>query len=243
MFNFAAIIEMDMRLIVYTVFFLISSGLSGQEKMSVEVISDTAIYLEQVRENPNNEMLDFEGFVSGIQLDIRFATNNNIIGEKLYASPKAFVRKPMAVSLEIIQEALRRRGYGLIILDAYRPYSVAEKMTEKMKNHTDKSFFENSVKHSRGASVDVSLFSLATGKEIQMPSGYCQSSAASLSNYPDLPDNVLENREILIQVMQQHGFRVSPDQWWHFDFMGWQAFDKMDLTFEEIQNMNTKINN
>ena len=238
MFNFAANIKMAMRLIVYTVFFLISSGLSGQEKTSVEVISDTAKYLKQIRENPNNEMLNLEDFVSGIQFDIRFATSNNIIGEKIYVSSKAFVRKPMVVALEIIQEALRRRGYGLIILDAYRPYSVAEKMTEKMKNHTDKSFFENSVKHSRGASVDVSLFSLATGKEIQMPSGYCQSSEASLSNYPDLPDNVLENRKVLIQIMQQHGFRVSPNQWWHFDFMGWQAFALMDLTFEELENIN-----
>ena len=238
MFNFAAFIEVTMRLIVYAILFLISSGLFGQEKKSVVVINDTSKYLEQVRENPNNELLDLEDFIPGLKLDIRFATINNIVGEKIYASPKAFVRKPMAVSLEIIQEALNRRGFGLVIYDAYRPFSIVEKIDEQMKNPADEALLENSVKHSRGASVDVSLFNLATGEEVQMPSGYCQKIEATNTNYQDLPDNVLENREILIQVMQQHGFRVNPNQWWHFDFMGWQAFELMDLSFEEIENMN-----
>ena len=62
-----------MRLIVYTVFFLITSGLFGQEKTSIEVISDTAKYSEQIKENPNNKLVDLEGFVPGLNLDIRFA--------------------------------------------------------------------------------------------------------------------------------------------------------------------------
>ena len=236
MFIFAAIIEMVMRLIIYSFFFLISAGLQGQGKVNV-VISDTSAYLEQIEKNPNNEMLDLEDFVPGIMLDIRFATKNNIVGERLYTSPKAFVRKPMAVSLEIIQEALNRRGLGLIVFDTYRPYSVAEKINEQMNNPSEKTLLENSVKHCHGASVDVSLFSLATGKEVQMPSGYCQNMEATRPDYPDLPDNVLKNREILIQLMQQHGFRVSPNQWWHFDFMGWQAFNLMDLSFEELEKV------
>ena len=236
--NFAAIIEMAMRLITYIVFFLISASIMGQENLKTSVIGDTIGYLRQIRENPNNELIDLEDFVPGLNLDIRFAAKDNVTGEQLYSNSKAFARRPVAVSLSIIQEALNRRGLGLIIYDAYRPYADAKKLANRMKNSESDGFLENNIKHSRGASVDVSLISLTTGEEIQMPSGYCQNMEATQTDYSDLPDNVIANREILIQVMQQHGFRVSPKQWWHFDFMGWQAFDLMNLSFEELENVN-----
>jgi D-alanyl-D-alanine dipeptidase len=240
--NFAAIIKTAMRFIVYAIFFLISFVLVGQEKSEVVVIRDTVNYLQLIGDDASNELINLEGFVPGLKLDIRYATSNNISGEPLYVKGQAFVRKPVAVSMAIIQDALNRRGLGLKIFDAYRPYAVAEKLAEQLKNSGYAGFSENNTKHSRGASVDVSLISLASGEEIQMPTDYCQNSEATRTNYRNLPDNVRNNREILIQVMQQHGFRVSPDQWWHFDFMGWQAFSLMDLSFEELEIFNKNMN-
>lgn len=238
MINFAAIIEMAMRLIIYIVFFLISVSIMGQENLKTNVIGDTIVYLRQIEENPNNELVDLENFVPGLNFDIHFATKDNVTDEQLYSIKKAFARRPVAVSLSIIQEALNRRGLGLLIFDAYRPYADAIKIGDRMKNSESDGFLENNIKHSRGGSVDVSLISLTTGEEIQMPSGYCQNIKVTHTDYPDLPDNVIANREILIEVMQQHGFRVSPKQWWHFDFMGWQAFDLMNVSFEELENIN-----
>lgn len=210
----------------------------GQENLKTNVISDTIVYLRQIEENPNNELVDLESFVPGLNFDIHFATKDNVTGEQLYSIKKAFARRPVAVSLSIIQEALNRRGLGLLIFDAYRPYADAIKIGDRMKNSESDGFLENNIKHSRGGSVDVSLISLTTGEEIQMPSGYCQNMEATQTDYPDLPNNVIANREILIEVMQQHGFRVNPKQWWHFDFMGWQAFDLMNVSFEELENIN-----
>ena len=229
-----------MRLTFSIVFFLFTALLFGQEKPKVDVISDTLHYLEQINENPNTEMVNLENFVPGIKPDIRFATKNNPSGRNLYPSAEVFVRRPLAVSLNIIQETLNRRGLGLIIFDAYRPYSAAKRINIQMKDSKYERLFENSINHSRGASVDVSLIDLSTGEEIQMPSDYCQNNPAAKVSFKDLPDNVLENRNILIEVMQQHGFRVNPNQWWHFDFMGWQAFSLMDLSFEELENIYNK---
>jgi D-alanyl-D-alanine dipeptidase len=145
--------------------------------------------------------------------------------------------------LSIIQETLNRRGLGLKIFDAYRPYTLAGKIADQLKGPNYEGLFENSTNHSRGASVDVSLIRLSTDNEVQMPSDYCQDNPAAKVDFEDLPDNVLENRNILIEVMQQHGFRVNPKQWWHFDFMGWQAFNIMDLSFEELDNLNTNNSN
>lgn len=237
MINFAAIIEMAMRLITNLVFFLISVSIMGQENLKTNVISDTIVYLRQIEENPNNELVDLANFVSDLNFDIQFATKDNATGEQLYSIKKAFARRPVAVSLRIIQEALNRRGLGLLIFDAYRPYADAIKIGDLMKNSESDGFLENNIKHSRGGSVDVSLISLTTGEEIQMPSGYFQNMEATQTDYSDLPDNVIANREILVEVMQQHGFRVSPKQWWHYDFMGWQAFDLMNVSFEELENI------
>lgn len=186
--------------------------------------------------------MDLEDFISGLKFDIRWAAVNNITGKKVYPSARAYVRRPVAVSLKIIQEALNRRDLGLKIFDAYRPYAMVENLVAQTKNTKYEWLFEHSSNHSRGASVDVSLINLSTGEELQMPCDYCQNNPAAKVNFEDLPVNVLENRNILIEVMQRHGFRVSANQWWHFDFMGWQAFSLMDLSFEELENLNKNNN-
>ncbi len=210
-------------------FLLISYALSAQENRVTGVVADTLVYLEQVRNNPDAELVDLEDYVYGLQKDIRLATKNNPANKSLYCSEAVFVRRPVAVSLGFVQEALNRRGYGLIILDAYRPFGVAEELSE----------FEASdnLKHCRGASVDVSLASLETGEEIQMPGGYGLASESAGIDFNQLPRDVLQNRDILIRTMHQHGFRVSPEHWWHFDFMGWQAFPLTGFTFEELKSI------
>ncbi len=69
-----------------------------------------------------------------IKLDIRYATTNNFTGDKIYNSPKAFVRQPVAMSLRFIQESLNKKGLGLLIFDAYRPYSATVKFYEIYKD-------------------------------------------------------------------------------------------------------------
>lgn len=223
------------KLIVYSSFFLITALLNGQENTGEIVVSDTAVYFEQLAASPNNQMVNVEDYVSGIKCDVRFSTKDNPGKEKRYGNNGVFVRKPVALALEIVQENLKKRGLGLKIFDVYRPYSVSKVMNDQLTNTAFELMMVDAKKHSRGASVDVSLISLETGEEIQMPSGYFQDNEAAVVDFQHLPENVIENRELLIKVMQQHGFRVSPDHWWHFDFMGWQGFSLLDLSIEELE--------
>ena len=124
---------------------------------------------------------------------------------------------------------------GLLIFDAYRPYSATVRFYEI---YNDTSYVASPWKgsrHNRGAAVDVSLIDFETGEELQMPTGYDNFSEAAHPDYGNLPENVLKNREILINEMQNHGFRVYPYEWWHFDFIGWEAYDLMDLSFEDLK--------
>ncbi len=112
--------------------FFIGQSLYDYEK-NIVVIRDTAIYKMQVNTSAANQLVDIIDYVPNIKLDIRYATTNNFTGEKIYKSPRAFVRQPLAMSLSIIQESLNKQGLGLLVFDAYRPYSATVKFYEIYK--------------------------------------------------------------------------------------------------------------
>jgi len=228
-----------MRLIITVLSVLVFSVSIAQTtkvyNSKLYIISNIEDYNTTVEENPNNELVDLENFVPGIILDIRYATTNNFTKQQVYKQPKAFVRWPVAQSLKFVQEELIKRNFALKVFDAYRPYSATVLFYEIYKDTTFVASPWSGSRHNRGAAVDVSIVDLETGLEIQMPTGFDDFTEVASPNYMDLPDNVLENRELLITVMKKHGFRVYQSEWWHFDFMGWEGFLLMDLSFEELE--------
>lgn len=209
---------------------------------NLDIIRDTTDYAKTIEQSPYNELVDIVDIVPGIKLDIRYATTNNFTGEKIYSQPRAFARLPVANALEIVNKSLNKHGLGLIVFDAYRPYSATVKFYEVYGDTNYVASPWQGSRHNRGAAVDVSLIDMETGEEIQMPTGYDDFSEAANPEYMNLPDNVLKNREILIYEMQKHGFKVYPYEWWHFDFIGWEEYDLMDLTFEQLDKVNKKNN-
>lgn len=201
----------------------------------LHIVSNVEEYNKSVNDNPNNELVDLEDFIPGVVLDIRYATSNNFTEQVVYKSAKAFARWPVAQSLKFVQEELIKRNLALKIFDAYRPYTATVLFYEIYKDTTYVASPWSGSRHNRGAAVDVSIVDLETGEEIQMPTGFDSFEETAHSDFMDLPENVLENRELLITVMQKHGFRVYESEWWHFDFMGWEGFPLMDLTFEDLE--------
>jgi catalase (peroxidase I) len=59
-------------------------------------------YKQSVKTNLNNELVNLTN-IPGVVLDIRYATVNNFIGEKIYNLPRAYARKPVAEALKKIQ--------------------------------------------------------------------------------------------------------------------------------------------
>jgi len=228
-----------MRIIIAGFFVLILTTLMGQNtrvyNKNLEIVSSVEEYTKQLQENPNFELIDLEDFIPGLILDIRYATENNFTHQKVYKSPKAFVRWPVAKSLAFVQEELAKQNLGLKIFDAYRPYAATVLFYEIYKDTTFVASPWSGSRHNRGAAVDLSIVDLETGEEIQMPTGFDDFTEVASPDYSKLPKNVLENRELLINTMQKHGFKVYEAEWWHYDFVGWQEFPLMDISFEELQ--------
>lgn len=234
-----------MRLILTLLCSMIFVGSFAQNtkvySSNLDVVNDLSDYNKSINENPNNELVDLEEFIPGIILDIRYATKNNFTNQKVYNQAKAYVRWPVAKSLKFVNEELKKRNYALKIYDAYRPYSATVLFYEIYKDTTFVASPWTGSRHNRGAAVDVSIVDLQTGEEIQMPTGFDDFTNVAKPDFNDLPENVIQNRDYLITLMQNHGFRVYHSEWWHYDFMGWEGFDIMDISFEELEKNKVEI--
>jgi len=51
----------------------------------------------------------------------------------------------------------------------------------------------------------------------------------------EFSEQILENRALLISVMHAHGFKVLATEWWHFDFVGWEKYPLLDISFDELE--------
>ena len=109
-----------------------------------------------------------------LQLDIRYATANNFLGRPVYKEARAFLQRPAGEALIRVHQNLKAQGYGLAVFDGYRPWSVTKIFWDATPE--DKKIFvadpQKGSRHNRGCAVDLTLFDLATGKQVEMPGGY-----------------------------------------------------------------------
>jgi len=201
-------------------------------RYGLRVVPDRDMYERLARADAAKRMVDLAG-IPGIRLDIRYATQDNFMKRTLYPTPRAFLRAPAADALRKIQEELAQEGLGLKVWDAYRPYSVTEAMWEPIRNPDYVADPAKGSRHNRGAAVDVTLVD-RNGYELIMPTGYDDFSPRAAHAYTELSPQIRLNRQKLLDIMTKHGFDPLPSEWWHYDFRGWERFELMDVSFEDL---------
>ena len=199
---------------------------------SLYVVPDFATYDRLARTDPDKRLVDLESL--GIPIDIRYATTNNFMKQRLYPVAKAFLRAPAARALKDVQDELAKEGLGIKVFDGYRPYRVTVAMWEPIRNPDFVADPKKGSRHNRGAAVDLTLIDLRTGNELPMPTPYDDFTPRAAHAFQDLAPDVLANRAKLRDVMTRHGFEPLPSEWWHYDFRGWERFELMDVPLDEI---------
>ena len=203
-----------------------------RNRYGLQVVPDAATYERLAARDPDKRLVDLASL--GIPLDIRYATANNFMKTPLYPEARAYLRAPAARALVEIQRELAPRGLGIKVFDAYRPYSVTERMWEPIKNPDYVADPAKGSRHNRGAAVDLTLIDLQTGAELLMPTAYDDFTERAAHAYTDLSEEALRNRALLRDVMTRHGFEPLPSEWWHYDFRGWERFELMDVPFAQL---------
>jgi D-alanyl-D-alanine dipeptidase len=171
-----------------------------------------------------------------IKLDVRYATTNDFLGTPLYTQARAFLQRPAAEALVRAHRELKAVGYGLIIHDGYRPWYVTKIFWDATPD--DKKIFvanpAEGSRHNRGCAVDLSLYDLKTGKEVEMPSGYDEMTERAYANYAGGTAEERARRALHKQAMEKQGFAVNPDEWWHFDYKDWKQYPILNKKFEDL---------
>ncbi|MCC6511433.1 MAG: serine hydrolase [Pirellulaceae bacterium] len=171
-----------------------------------------------------------------LKLDIRYASKNNFADSIFYSQARAFLQQPAAQAVVRAHKQLEPLGYGLLIHDAYRPWSVTKMFWEATPDSM-KDFVANPAngsRHNRGCAVDLSLYDLSTGQPITMVSGYDEFQSRAYPGYPGGTSQQRWHRELLRRTMEQQGFSVYEFEWWHFDYADWKQYRIGNQAFEDM---------
>jgi len=189
------------------------------------------------------DLVELTTLDSTIKLEIRYASDNNFLGTKLYEQPRAFLQRPAAEALAKANRTLKPLGFGLLIHDAYRPWYVTkifwdatpDSLRWLVANPAEGS------KHNRGAAVDLTLYTLQTGAPVDMPSTYDESTPRAHANYPGGTSLQRWHRALLKRALEHEGFTVNPQEWWHFDYKDWKSYPIINVPFDQVRQAPTPV--
>lgn len=169
-------------------------------------------------------------------LEIRYYSTYNFVGDRIngYEEPCALLTKEAATALKKASDEVVSKGYRLKIYDAYRPQKAVTHFMNWAKDVSDtrmKKYFypelDKSVLfdqgyiaeksgHSRGSTVDLTLFDMNTEKELDMGGTFDYFGELSHPDYKQITAEQYENRMILRDAMLANGFKPLDEEWWHF---------------------------
>ena len=169
-------------------------------------------------------------------LEIRYYSTYNFVGERIdgYEEPLAFLTKEAATALKGVSDDLMKKGYRLKIYDAYRPQKAVDHFMRWAADADDtrmKEYFYPEIKkediiplgyvleksgHTRGSTVDLTLFDMTTEKEVDMGGTFDYFGELSHPDNKSISDEQYANRMILRDAMMAHGFKPLDEEWWHF---------------------------
>lgn len=232
------IIHSIQLLLLYSVVFLLTPLAAAAQdgtlnKYGLWVITNAKQLQKTVLENPAKQMVDVKKNIPDLILDLRYAGTNNFMHKKLYpAITTTFLRWPAVDSLKVIQKQLSQSGFGLKIFDAYRPYSITEKMWKPVQDDRYAADPKKGSGHNRGVAVDLTIINLTTKEELDMGTGFDNFSDTAHHAFNNLPEEVLQNRLLLKTVMEQHGFKALDTEWWHYSLPSAKDYELLNISFD-----------
>lgn len=182
------------------------------------------------------ELVNITDITDKILLDIRYYSGYNFVGERIdgYHKPLALLTREALDALIKANEDLMAKGFCLKIYDAYRPVKSVNHFVRwardiediRMKDifypDIDKNklfelgYIADKSSHSRGSTVDVTMFDLKNGKDADMGSLFDFFGEISHPSYRRITIDQYNNRKMLQYFMVKNGFEPLDTEWWHF---------------------------
>lgn len=183
-------------------------------------------------------MLDMASLVPDIALDLRYAGEDNFVGQRIdgYHAARCYLLAPAARALREVEASLRSEGMRLKLYDCYRPARAVRHFMEWAADPADQRnkarYYPGLEKpallgdyiapvsgHSRGATVDLGLMRCdedGSCLDLDMGTGYDFFDPRAHTASPLVTAEQRRNRQRLLEAMEQGGFRNYPMEWWHY---------------------------
>lgn len=168
-------------------------------------------------------------------LEIRYYSTYNFVGARVdgYEEPVALLTKEAAAALKKVSDDLITQGYRLKIFDAYRPQMAVDHFVRWAQDKDDaamkpyfypelpkdslfRGYIARHSGHSRGSTVDLTLFDMKTEKEVDMGGTFDYFGKLSHADCASITKSQCAKRMILRNAMMKHGFKPISAEWWHF---------------------------
>jgi D-alanyl-D-alanine dipeptidase len=222
-----------------------NSAIKKQEIEAVKIEEPKAEIVQELKQDVKLEIKDVKeinGLVkvqdldSSIITDLRYATENNFTGKKIYPVNVCVLRKETAEKLVKANEELKKNGLSIKIWDAYRPPYVQQIFWDMVQ---DSRFVANpkngGSNHNKGTAVDITLID-SNGKEIAMPTKFDDFSVKAHRDNPNLSKDIRKNVDLLTNIMKKHGFVPLKTEWWHFNDSDSSKYKIVDVKLEKFIN-------
>jgi zinc D-Ala-D-Ala dipeptidase len=182
------------------------------------------------------DLVFVDEFVPGIRWDAKYATWDNFTGKPVdgYLANRIVGTKALCAALERAREAAASLGFGLLLWDGYRPQRAVDAFLRWSKQPEDgrtklrhypklnraevfeKGYVASKSGHSRGSTVDLTLFHLATGELAPMGGDHDLMDSISHHGAEEITRTEAENRHYLRSIMEASGFSPYEREWWHY---------------------------
>ena len=177
-----------------------------------------------------------DDLVPGVRWDAKYATWDNFTGKPVdgYLANRIVGTKALCAALDSAREKAAALGFGLLLWDGYRPQRAVDcflRWSEQPEDGRTKprhypnidraEMFENGYVaarsgHSRGSTVDLTLYHLATGELAAMGGDHDLMDPISHHGAPGITPAEARNRRHLRSVMEACGFGSYACEWWHY---------------------------
>jgi len=184
----------------------------------------------------NSDFVFVDEWVPGIRWDAKYATWDNFTGKPVdgYLANRMVGTRALCVALERAREEAESGGFGLLLWDGYRPESAVNRFLQWARQPEDgrtkprhypnieraemfeKGYVAARSGHSRGSTVDLTLFHLDTGELASMGGHHDLMDPVSHHGATGITAKEARNREALCSIMEASGFRRYDCEWWHY---------------------------
>lgn len=184
----------------------------------------------------NGEFAFVDELVPGIRWDAKYATWDNFTGKPVdgYLANRIVGTRALCAALGRARAEAASRGFGLLLWDGYRPQRAVdcflrwaaqpEDGRTKGRHYpnieraemVERGYVAARSGHTRGSTVDLTLYHLATGELARMGGDYDLMDAVSHHGARGIARVEARNRRGLRLLMEASGFRAYESEWWHY---------------------------